>query len=95
MTCRSCGIEIADKALVCYRCGTSTTEATFKAPATRAPRSRVGMVATILALVLLVLLALYLPRASSISASPVLRWVIVGLAVVIIVLRGVARRARR
>lgn len=24
MTCRSCGTEIADKAIVCYRCGTPT-----------------------------------------------------------------------
>jgi hypothetical protein len=24
MTCRSCGVEIADKAIVCYRCGTPT-----------------------------------------------------------------------
>jgi len=28
--CRHCGIEIADKALICYRCGTATTEAKFK-----------------------------------------------------------------
>jgi hypothetical protein len=30
MHCRQCGTEIADKALICYRCGTATTEATFK-----------------------------------------------------------------
>jgi hypothetical protein len=30
MQCRNCGIEIADKALICYRCGTATTEAKFK-----------------------------------------------------------------
>ena len=28
MTCRSCGVEIADKAIVCYRCGTPTEVAT-------------------------------------------------------------------
>ena len=33
MRCRQCGTEIADKALICYRCGTATTEAKFKAPA--------------------------------------------------------------
>ena len=27
MQCRSCGAEIADKALICYKCGTATTEA--------------------------------------------------------------------
>ena len=30
MRCRQCGTEIADKALICYRCGAATTEATFK-----------------------------------------------------------------
>jgi hypothetical protein len=32
MRCRNCGIEIADKAIVCYRCGTATTEPKFKPP---------------------------------------------------------------
>jgi hypothetical protein len=30
MVCRNCGLEIADKALLCYRCGTATTEAKYK-----------------------------------------------------------------
>ena len=30
MQCRQCGIEIADKALICSRCGTATTEAKYK-----------------------------------------------------------------
>ena len=30
MLCRNCGIEIADKAIVCYRCGTATTEPKFQ-----------------------------------------------------------------
>ena len=30
MQCRNCGTEIADKALICYRCGTATTEAKYK-----------------------------------------------------------------
>jgi hypothetical protein len=33
MTCRSCGATIADKAIVCYRCGTPTAD-----PATLTPR---------------------------------------------------------
>jgi hypothetical protein len=35
MTCRQCGTEIAEKAIVCYRCGTPTAEpvAPGKAPA--------------------------------------------------------------
>jgi uncharacterized OB-fold protein len=27
MQCRKCGTDIAEKALICYKCGTSTTEA--------------------------------------------------------------------
>jgi hypothetical protein len=42
MQCRNCGIEIADKALICYRCGTATTEAKFK-PAPLKPRRRLPM----------------------------------------------------
>ncbi len=32
MLCRQCGTEIADRALICYRCGTATTEAKYKPP---------------------------------------------------------------
>ena len=30
MKCRECGTEIADKALICFRCGASVTEAVYK-----------------------------------------------------------------
>lgn len=30
MTCRQCGTVIADKALICYKCGTATTEAKYQ-----------------------------------------------------------------
>jgi hypothetical protein len=32
MNCRNCGADIADKALICYRCGTATTEPRIKPP---------------------------------------------------------------
>jgi hypothetical protein len=54
--CRTCGTEIADKALICYRCGTATTEAKFRPPAARPRRSRTRMTALGVALVLAVLL---------------------------------------
>ena len=66
MRCRQCGTEIADKALICYRCGTATTEAKFKAPAAagrRRPRRRALGYAV--GLVLLVLLAILLLLARS------------------------------
>jgi hypothetical protein len=33
VTCKYCGTEIADKALICYRCGNATTEPRIKPPA--------------------------------------------------------------
>jgi hypothetical protein len=96
MKCRSCGTEIADKALVCYRCGTATTDPIFKPPATRSqPSGRVSLVASIIALVLIGLFALYMVRTPMSGTSRSLSWAVVAFAVVIVVLRGVARRVRR
>ena len=52
MRCRSCGTEIADKALICYRCGTATTEAKFKPAAPQRSSSAASLVATVVALAL-------------------------------------------
>lgn len=49
MTCRNCGAEIAANALICYKCGTATSEPKIKAPAAR-PRSRRGMIAGLILL---------------------------------------------
>ena len=62
MQCRNCGAEIAEKALICYRCGTATTEAKYQpAPLPRkgASSSRT-LIATVLIIAVLVLVALYL-----------------------------------
>jgi len=64
MRCKHCGTEIADKALICYRCGNATTEPRVKPPADgplfdRPRRSRMPLVAVII-LVILALLAAYL-----------------------------------
>ncbi len=40
MTCRSCGATIADKAIVCYKCGTPTMEVPVRAQGA-APRRRI------------------------------------------------------
>ena len=95
MKCRSCGTEIADKAIVCYRCGTATTEAKFKAPPARKPRSSSNLLVNILAIVLLALSALYMARAATVGAPDGLRWVILVLAVAVVVIRLRARRTRR
>jgi uncharacterized membrane protein YvbJ len=56
MQCRNCGTEIADKALICYRCGTATTEAKYK-PLTpsRSRSSSTTLIATLVVVVLIVL----------------------------------------
>jgi uncharacterized membrane protein YvbJ len=64
MQCRNCGTEIADKALICYRCGTATTEAKYKphTPARTGSSSTILIVTMIV--LLLVLLAFFLLRGS-------------------------------
>jgi len=62
MKCRQCGTEIADKALICYRCGTATTEPRIKPPTEgpilgRPRRSRPTIGIVILILIVLALLA--------------------------------------
>ncbi len=58
MQCRNCGTEIADKAIVCYRCGVGTTEPLRKPAPLPAGRSGPPLWAGILPLLLaLVVLA--------------------------------------
>ena len=57
MTCKHCGAKIADKALICYRCGNATTEPRIKPPTEgslfdRPRRSRWPIVVVVLVLVL-------------------------------------------
>ena len=92
MKCKNCGTEIADKALICYRCGTATTEPIFK-PAPGRPRSSpASLIASMLALALLVLLALYLGRVPSGETPRLVTWVAVAIAVVVVALRAYSRR---
>jgi uncharacterized membrane protein YvbJ len=61
MICKYCGTEIADKALICYRCGNATTEPRIKPPAEgplfeRPRRSRMPVIIAVL-IVLAILIA--------------------------------------
>ncbi len=59
MHCRNCGADIADKALICYRCGTATTEAKYKpAVPRRGSSKRAPIVTAVIILIALLLLAL-------------------------------------
>ena len=73
MICKHCGTEIADKALICYRCGNATTEPRIKPPAEgslfdRPRRSRAPMIIIVILVVLALLAAWYfdlLPAATA------------------------------
>jgi hypothetical protein len=52
MKCRNCGTEIADKAIVCYRCGVGTTEPVRKPVSLPARDGGPPLVAGILPLIL-------------------------------------------
>jgi hypothetical protein len=64
MTCKTCGTEIAEKALICFRCGAAVDEAVTKpAPVKKAGRPAVVYVA--LAAVVLAALAIVFLRLRS------------------------------
>jgi uncharacterized membrane protein YvbJ len=61
MTCKHCGTEIADKALICYRCGQPTAEPRIKPPTqgsifVKRRRSKLPWLLALLLLVALILL---------------------------------------
>ena len=62
MKCKYCGTEIAEKALICYRCGNATTEPRIKPPTEgslfeRPRRSRRPIVAIVILIILALLIA--------------------------------------
>jgi hypothetical protein len=92
MKCRQCGTEIADKAIVCYRCGAATTDPVRKAVPIK-PRSSPLVPAAIT--LLLVALAVYLAYVARTAANPELPNLAAGLALggaVAVLLRTILRR---
>jgi len=62
MICKHCGTEIAEKALICFRCGNATTEPRVKPPSEgplfeRPRRSRMPVVAIVVLILLAFLIA--------------------------------------
>jgi hypothetical protein len=62
MKCKNCGTEIADNALICYRCGEATTAPRIQPPP--APRRRGPMPVFVAMLVLIAVAAAVLPYLS-------------------------------
>jgi len=95
MTCRSCGTEIAEKALICYKCGAATTDPVHQPPSNARQRSRgsrASFVVTFVALLLLAGVAVALARTSPNGAPPAVTYIVAGVAIVIVALRAYARR---
>ena len=92
MKCRQCGTEIADKALICYRCGTATTEARYKPY--KAPRRSMlpSLLMLVLALVLVVLMVVYFQQVQGGTPAPWLPWALGIVGVALLALRIMARR---
>jgi hypothetical protein len=92
MTCRQCGTDIAEKALICYRCGAATTDPVFQPPATPRARSRASFIFTFAALLLLAAVAVVLARTSPNGTPPAVTYIVAAVAIVIVALRAYARR---
>jgi cytochrome b561 len=88
--CRKCGTEIAAKALICYRCGTATTEPLYKPAAPK--RTAASLIVTLVVLALLVIVAGYMGRPAAGESSRLLGWVAVVVAVIVVGLRAYMRR---
>lgn len=67
MQCRHCGTEIADKAIICFRCGAATTDPVRRAAPIRKRRSPIF---SFVVLVALLLLGLYLGQAARTAPEP-------------------------
>ena len=92
MQCRNCGAEIADKALICYKCGTATTEAKYQPASLPRTSTRSGLVPTIVAIAILAAVVLYIERGAGTGSSQWVTYVTVAAAVIIIAIRAYARR---
>lgn len=92
MICSNCGTEIADKALICYRCGKATFEAK-RAPA--APPARGRQLVLVVALIVLILSAFFLGQVQTNTVPDWVRYTVMALALVVLAYRLVVRRRRR
>jgi predicted nucleic acid-binding Zn ribbon protein len=92
MICKVCGTEIADKALICYRCGTATFEPKRREQQKRRPTS---LLPSVLGLVILVVAALLMARAAIGAVPRTIGFVLMVLAAIAILLQRFLRRRRR
>ncbi len=58
MKCRKCGTEIAEKALICYRCGTATTAPRIAPPPLKPARGPIPVMVAMLVIIVTAVFAL-------------------------------------
>jgi hypothetical protein len=92
MKCRNCGTEIADKALICYRCGEATTTPRVQPPAVRSGR---GPLPLVIAMLLLIAAGIFAVPSLEPGAAQVTGWVVLVLLAVLAVWRLAPRRRQR
>jgi hypothetical protein len=90
MKCRHCGTEIADKAIVCYRCGHATSDP-VRPPAGARRRGRGATLDLVVAFLLLGFFALYLGYAGRVEIPRPVAWTIAGLALLLLIWRRLRR----
>ena len=80
MICRSCGAEIADKAIVCYRCGTPTADPVRTTPA-RKPETKANWLWVVVMIVIVGLGAWLIPKTTPGSPQRIAAWVVTWLVI--------------
>jgi hypothetical protein len=93
MQCRSCGTEIADKAIICYRCGAGTTDP-VRTPVPIGRRGAAGppLTAVVLPLLLAVVLVSLAPASGHAEAMTGAAGASAVLGVALLITRLVRRR---
>jgi hypothetical protein len=91
MNCRHCGTEIAEKAIVCFRCGAATTDPVRRPAAARPARRRGTTLDVVIAVLLLGFFALYLGYAGRADMPRSVAWTVAGLALLLLIWRRVRR----
>jgi uncharacterized membrane protein YvbJ len=93
MNCRQCGTRIADKALICYKCGTATTEAKY-APVPLSRRPSLVTIAILVVLAILVFLGVYTGATGNSDTARTVGWVVTAVSVLLLAVVVLRRRRR-
>jgi len=90
--CRTCGAEIAEKAIVCYRCGTPTADLP---PVTVTPTPRRSNVTTVVVMALIIVAgAVLIPMTRPGSIERIGAWVVAWIVILVAMSRLRRRRVR-